>query len=377
MSRSVRLQGPLAGNGLERVLLDIHEHRWTGTLKVFSGGSFADKTADAYFMVQRGRLVTVYRRDQTEQLAVELIEQDLLPASNVQRAFALSFQREERVETILVREKIVSEASLLQIYEHIVLERLRPFLALQAGHYIFEGADEDDTLSDLALSNQDLFLAQGLDIAELLDAAKIDRPVDDNPVDEVTGVLRGPLWRHAETSIGALPESETDFLNSILAELARGDRDADSVLLLLRYVSRIFARGILFRVDGGYLESLGEFGFSSGRQELAAKIQRARLGVTGSGSLWDSVIAAPYLEMRRFQATDAEADFFNFLEASAPLDYVVASIGTPVRVVLYGDSGAGERLKMLTTGLSIFLSHVGLPLERQFLVQQLQDLTQR
>lgn len=174
---------------------------------------------------------------------------------------------------------------------------------------------------------------------------------------------------HAARQMG---EDEMAFLGTMVQEL--NVPESDITLLLLRYASSIFDRGVLFKIEDGLLKSVGAFGLERDEDQMALNLGGFQVPVDQTSMFSQCLNDRTFL---RGAASISVLDerFFEVL-GGAPQEVFVAPIFSAMKPVslLYGDFGRGQTLKKRTTGLEIFLNQIGLELEKKFLKERLEEI---
>lgn len=182
-----------------------------------------------------------------------------------------------------------------------------------------------------------------------------------------------------DTDWGPSPSSERkDFsaLKSLTQELRFPNSTSEITLLILRFASDIFQRGVIFMIGEDEVIGLGQFGLDIERAD--EKIRETRISLKDSPFLMKIV-----KELRAYKGPlekDRGTEFMvSELGGAWPSDVSVFPIIAEGRVaaLLYCDNlPTGEAIAE-TEGLEIFISQAGLALEKSLLQRRLQEMQRR
>ena len=196
--------------------------------------------------------------------------------------------------------------------------------------------------------------------------------------EELTGFKREEVEWEGEWEVQPPPVERKDIssLRALTQELRFPNSASEITLLILRFASEIYQRGILFMVGETEVIGLGQFGL-----EIEKPDERIR------------EIILPFEESAFFKKIISEKQpYKGFLEKDGVTEMMVREIGGgwadevsiyPIiaegRVValLYCDNAlTGEEIKE-TAGLEIFIDQAGLALEKSLLQRRLHDMEKK
>jgi hypothetical protein len=164
-------------------------------------------------------------------------------------------------------------------------------------------------------------------------------------------------------------------LTSYVNELNRQDISGEITLLVLRFASDFANRAILFLVRKDDIKGLGQFGVDLGQDLNADSVVRSLNVPLDDNSLFARV--AQQRQSYKGPPTDSttEKTIFQALGGGQPNEIFVGPIISmgKVAVLLYGDDYPLCNGLEPTHTLDIFLSHVGLALDRAFLEMKLKS----
>jgi hypothetical protein len=162
-------------------------------------------------------------------------------------------------------------------------------------------------------------------------------------------------------------------LGSYVGELNRQDISGEITLLALRFASAFVSRAVLFLVRKEDLKGLGQFGVElPGGQNPDSAVRSLSLPVE-EHSIFQRVARNKQSYVGAPTGSETENALFEALGGGVPGQVYlgpVVSMGK-VAVLLYGDDYPGTTKLEPTHTLDIFLSHVGLALDRAFLEMKL------
>jgi len=164
-------------------------------------------------------------------------------------------------------------------------------------------------------------------------------------------------------------------LSSYVSELNRQDISGEITLLALRFASAFVNRAILFLVRKNDIKGLGQFGVDLGQDLDAENVVRSLNLPLEEDSIFHR--AAQYQQSYKGPPTGSgtENALFNALGGDVPGEIFIGPIVSmgKVAVLLYGDDSPLCGGLEPTHTLDIFLSHVGLALDRAFLEMKLKS----
>jgi len=172
------------------------------------------------------------------------------------------------------------------------------------------------------------------------------------------------------------PRKDIISLKALTQELRFPNSTSEITLLILRFASDIFQRGVLFMAAPGELAGLGQFGLEAENADM--KIREIMINLNESPFLSRVVKLA-----RSFRGPiekDGGTEFlFSELGGEWPSHAALFPLVAEGRVVAllycdeHGREGGGEDLPE-SEGLEIFISHAGLALEKALLQRRLIDI---
>jgi hypothetical protein len=194
----------------------------------------------------------------------------------------------------------------------------------------------------------------------------------------------------AETDQGGSPESESGWeddwgggpaagrkdilaLKALTQELRIPNSTSEITLLILRFASDIFQRGILFMAGKNQIVGLGQFGIHVDRAD--EKIRGIVLSLEMSPFL-KNIVMEQMAYQGELQKDDVTEYFIAEIGGSWPQEVAFFPVVADGRVaaVLYCDNALSRDPIEVTEGLEIFISHAGLALEKALLQRRLQEI---
>jgi len=164
-------------------------------------------------------------------------------------------------------------------------------------------------------------------------------------------------------------------LTSYVSELNRQDISGEITLLALRFASAFANRAVLFLLRKEDMKGLGQFGVDLGPGRDADSVVRSLNLPLEKGSVFEKVAELRQSYKGRPTGSETEKALFEALGGGVPGEIFIGPIVSmgKVAVLLYGDdSPLCNGLEPVHT-LNIFLSHVGLALDRAFLEMKLKS----
>jgi hypothetical protein len=175
---------------------------------------------------------------------------------------------------------------------------------------------------------------------------------------------------------GAAPAAERRdivALKALTQELRFPNSDSEITLLILRFASTIFQRGVLFMAGRNQIVGLGQFGIDISQAD--EKIRGIVLSLEMSAFL-KTIIMEQMAYKGQLEQDDVTRYFIDELGGTWPSEVAFFPVVAEGKVVavLYGDNAMSRDPFGETEGLEIFISHAGLALEKSLLQRRLQEM---
>jgi len=165
-------------------------------------------------------------------------------------------------------------------------------------------------------------------------------------------------------------------LKSLTQELRFPNSASEITLLILRFASDIFERGVLFMIGKDNMVGLGQFGLDvEGADE---KVRGTVLNIEKS-PFFKKIVTDHHPFKGAFESdevTKLMTDEFGGLTPSECVVFPVIAEGRAV-ALLYCDNAVSGAPQAETEGLEIFISHAGLALEKSLLQRRLNEMEMR
>jgi hypothetical protein len=191
-----------------------------------------------------------------------------------------------------------------------------------------------------------------------------------SPEEEISGGQGGEAWEEewSETPVAA-ERKDMSSLRALTQELRFPNTTSEITLLILRFASEIFQRGVFFIVGQEEIIGLGQFGLEI--EKADEKIRQTRL------PLYESPFLGRIVDEGRF--------YKGALEKDAVLELMMNELGgmwppmaaffpliadEKVVALLYCDNGTSDG-DVQTEGLEIFINQAGIALEKALLKRRL------
>ena len=162
-------------------------------------------------------------------------------------------------------------------------------------------------------------------------------------------------------------------LKALTQELRFPNSASEITLLILRFASDIFHRGVLFMVGKNQILGLGQFGLEIDRAD--EKVRETAIEIDKSPFLKRIVFEQmPYKGV--LEKDEVTSKLMQELGGVWPSEVAVFPIVAEGRVVafLYCDNFSTGTSTTETEGLEIFISHAGLALEKSLLQRRIQEM---
>ena len=175
------------------------------------------------------------------------------------------------------------------------------------------------------------------------------------------------------TQPSATERKDISALKALTQELRFPNSTSEITLLILRFASDIFQRGVLFMIGDEEMAGLGQFGLDI--EKADEKIREIILSYNESPFLKDIIDSARSYkgQLNRDAVTEA---LIRETGGIWPLEVALFPIIAEGKVValLYCDNASTGEAFGESEGLEIFISQAGLALEKSLLQRRLQDL---
>jgi len=162
-------------------------------------------------------------------------------------------------------------------------------------------------------------------------------------------------------------------LKSLTQELRFPNSASEITLLVLRFASDMFQRGVLFMAGKNQIVGLGQFGIEIDRAD--DKIRGIVLSLEMSPFL-KKIVAEQLAYKGELEKDDVTQYFIDEIGGAWPPEAVFLPVVAEGKVVavLYCDNALSTDPIEETEGLEIFISHAGLALEKSLLQRRLQEM---
>jgi hypothetical protein len=171
------------------------------------------------------------------------------------------------------------------------------------------------------------------------------------------------------------PEERKDIsrLRALSVELRFPSSASEITLLILRFASDLFQRGVLFMVGDDEIIGLGQFGLEI--EAADEKIRKVKLGIKDSRFLSDLINRGTTYKgpLKRDSITER---FITLIGGGWPKEVALFPIIAEQKVVamLYCDNALSGEPFAHTEGLEIFINQAGLALEKALLERRLRQI---
>lgn len=175
------------------------------------------------------------------------------------------------------------------------------------------------------------------------------------------------------TQLSATERKDISALKALTQELRFPNSTSEITLLILRFASDIFQRGVLFMIGDEEMAGLGQFGLDI--EKADEKIREITLSYNESPFLKEIIDSARSYkgQLNRDRITEA---LIRQIGGIWPLEVALFPIIAEGKVValLYCDNASTGEAFGESEGLEIFINQAGLALEKSLLQRRLQNL---
>ncbi len=357
---------------------------------IFQILSIGRKTGTFIIGGSKGTAVVVFKsglivRAETDEIGRSLGE-DILDAGLIKETvFSMAVEVKTQLPSKPIAEILYEFGSVsMEIIESFTKKRIvkvmSHLLAREDGDFRFE-PDKLEVEGMTDLPDLGWELSTGLSPEYLLmEGARV---YDESSQSEPSGAeefsvedsLEGQDW---EEDWEEQPADRTDLssLKSLTQELRFPDSAPEITLLILRFASDIFQRGVLFMVGKHEMVGLGQFGLEIDNPD--EKVRETALDIDRSNFFKKIILEQmPYKGV--MEKDEVTLELLNELGGTWPSESAVFPVIADGDVValLYCDNPDAEESICETDGLDIFINQAGLALEKSLLKRKLHEMEQR
>ena len=183
----------------------------------------------------------------------------------------------------------------------------------------------------------------------------------------------GEVWEEDWGEPRVAERKDISALKSLTQELRFPNSTSEITLLILRFASDIFQRGVLFMVGEEELTGLGQFGLEI---EMADERIRETVLNYGESSFLRGIIENGHSYKGSMERDGGTESLMKELGGGWPAEVMFFPVITEGKVValLYCDNASTGDPFSETEGLEIFISQAGLALEKSLLQRRLQEM---
>ncbi len=310
-----------------------------------------------------------------ETLGNLLVNEKLITESILMSALELQHRAEggKRLGIILVEKGYIRQDALEKIVREHVERVAYEFLVWRKGFFKFD-VFEIPPGTEIEVDAKDFLLAEGLDANSLrLEGLKRLEQQKRDGVKPAEG-------RGAEGGAGSSAQQPTSILGLLKAVLA-GVRSPGFITevpsTLMRLAAEIVSRGVLFRITKAGICGVSQFGMDPNGGNPDDTVKKVVIPLN-QPSLLTEVVGSGQTYQGKLQQTAWNEFLVKKLGGQAPQDVVAVPlvVGGDVAMIFYGDNGGKNKPIHDVEGLELFMSQVGLALEREDLTRRLESLEQ-
>ena len=334
----------------------------------------------------RGRAIIVFRnglvvRAETDDMEKSL-GQDLLDAGLIKDTvlnLAVEIKKklpEKSVSEILLDFGSVSSEALDRVTKKRIERVIYRILLWEDGDFQFE-LDDLDLYGKTELDDLGWELSKGMSPEYLLmEGARVHDESSQAsfiPDSGFSGDMMEEGGWDEDWQTPAVERKDISALKSLTRELRFPNSASEITLLILRFASDIFDRGVLFMVGAEELVGLGQFGLDIERPD--EKVRETVLRIEDS-PFFARIIAEEMPFKGKMEMDKVTRKMMDELGGLNPQESAVFPIVAEGRVValLYCDNGSTGEPVAESEGLEIFIDHAGLALEKSLLQRRIQEI---
>ncbi len=370
----------LAGRLEDLALADIFQilsvGRKTGTF-IINGSK-----GTALIVFKNGLIVRAETDDLEKSLGDNLLDAGLVKDTILNMAVEVKRELPSKsIAEILLEFGSVSRDILDKAARKRIERVMYKLLLWEDGDFQFE-LDDTDIAAKTNLSDLGWELSKGLSPEYLLmEGARVydestqssEVPTEEFSIEE-SDAGSGAGW---EEDWAAQPAERKDIsaLKSLTHELRFPNSASEITLLILRFASDIFQRGVLFMVGKNEMIGLGQFGLDIERADEKVR----ETVIRPDSSFLKRIITEQRPYKGALETDEATRHMMNEFGGIWPSEIAVFPVIAEGKVVglLFCDNGDSKTPIGETEGLEIFISHAGLALEKSLLQRRLQEMEKR
>lgn len=335
---------------------------------------------NAFIVFKNGLVVRAETDNLEETLADDLLNAKIIRDTIFHLASEVKKQLPEKsVPEILLEFGSINRETLEKIAKKRVEKIMYKLLFWQDGDFQFE-PDDIDPRGKVDVPDIGWELSKGMSPEYLLvESARVHDESSQQRListEELTGVQKEEAVEEDWDIHPPVERKDISSLKALTQELRFPTSASEITLLILRFASEIFQRGILFMVGEKEIVGLGQFGLDIERAD--EKIREIILSYENS-NFFGRIIT----EKRPYRGTLEKEQVTEKMVCEIggewPRETALFPIVAEGRVValLYCDNVTGGERIAETEGLEIFIDQAGLALEKSLLQRRLQEMEKR
>jgi CheY-like chemotaxis protein len=164
-------------------------------------------------------------------------------------------------------------------------------------------------------------------------------------------------------------------LHQIIQHLRNPSEAPEISLLMLRYASEFFDRGLLFIAKQNEVNGLGGFGDTGDAESMPVKVRRIKISLAEE-SIFLRVIRKKQTHIGKLTDTPSNRKFIEMTGKLMPLSIAMVPLisGNEVIALLYGDNAVTKRPIKGLEALEIFMVQAGIAMENALLHRKIETL---
>lgn len=357
---------------------------------IFQILSIGKKTGTLILKGSRGNALIVFKnglvvRAETDDIDAPLAEDLLRTGIIKEKIFDLASEVKKKLPSKSITEILYDFGSLNKdTLEKITRKRIEKvvyqLLIWEDGDFQFE-LDDIDPIGKADMPDIGWELSKGMSPEYLLmEGARVHDESSQAPsmnTGELTDLEETETdWEGAWETSPQDVRKDISYLRALTEELRFPNSASEITLLILRFASEIFQRGILFMIGESEIVGLGQFGLEIENPD--EKIREITLPYDESPFL-KKIIAAKRPYRGTLEKDKITENLFSEIGGDWPDETALFPIIAEGRVValLYCDNiSTGEKFGQ-TDGLEIFIDQAGLALEKSLLQRRIQEIEKK
>jgi hypothetical protein len=335
---------------------------------------------NAFIVFKNGLVVRAETDDIDRSLGEELLKAGIIKDTILNLAIEVQKKLPSKsIPEILHELGSVTPATLEKITRKRIEKIISHLLVWEEGDFQFE-PDETDPKGKVGIADSGWEISKGMSPEYLLmEGARVhdeSTQAAAMATEDLTEIKEGQAWGENWEMEPQIERKDISSLKALTQELRFPNSASEITLLILRFASEMFQRGIIFMVGDAEIVGLGQFGI---------EIENPDENIRELTVLYEK---SPFLKNIILE----KRPYKGILERDSITESIIREIGgtwpdeiaffpiiaeSKVVALLYCDNSVTEEKIPETEGLEIFIDQAGLALEKSLLQRRLQEIEKK